>query len=309
VTHHPFRRTTTTLHGILHGILRGRRAADRGAVAAACVCLVLGALLGSADAAHGRGRNEPATAPDAAFASATGTGHAPFSGSVTDAAGAPLSEVAVAMCASACWPTTTDDSGRFHYPSLPVERYVLDVRGESFAGRRLTSVVLPVEVMAGGGGDLPPVQLHDAAALDWEGTAPVRIAGLSLVPTEPVDLAALQRAAGGGDTTSAIIGGARIPPAAWPEYELAAQELRYRPLAMWALYPFGAHLEGSLALHAARPPELDAQDAELAFFSVDVVTGAAEWLGPALPEHDYLRTAEDRGISTLTWVILAARDR
>ena len=297
---HPFRRGTATLGG--------RRAAGSGAVAAACVCLALGVLLVSADAAHGRGRNEPATGPDAAFASGAETGHAPFSGSVTDAAGAPLPEVAVAMCASACWPTTTDGSGRFHYPSLPIERYALDVRGESVTGRTLTSVVLPVEVVAGGA-ELAPVQLHDAAALDWEGTAPVRLAGLSLVPAEPVDLAALQRATGGGDATSAIIGGAWIPPAAWPEYELAAQDARYRPLAMWALYPFGAHLNGSLALHAARPPELDGQHAELAFFRVDAVTGNAEWLGPALPEHDYLRTADNRGISTLTWVILAVRDR
>ena len=275
---------------------------------AAVAGLVLTALLGFPDAAHGRGRSA-AAGPDAAFPIDAATGHAPFSGVVIDAGGVPLPEVAVAMCASTCWPATTDDAGRFFYPSLPVERYVLDVRGESVGGRTLTSVVLPVE-LTDGGGELPPVQLHDATALDWEGTAPVRFAGLSLVPAGPVDLGALQRATGaGGNAASATIGGAQVPRAAWPQYELAAQDVRYRPVAMWALYPFGARLGGPLTLHAARPPELGAHDEDLAFFSVDAVTGTAEWLGPALPEHDYLRTGPDRGISTLTWVILAARDR
>ena len=113
---------------------------------------------------------EAATVPVAAFANDAETGHAQFSGVVIDAVGVPLPEVAVAMCASACWPTTTDNSGRFWYPSLPVERYVLDIRGESVGGRTLTSVVLPVD-LTDGGGELPPVQLHDATALDWQGTA------------------------------------------------------------------------------------------------------------------------------------------
>ncbi len=272
-------------------------------------------LLVPPDTAHGRGRSEPAGGLDAAFANGAASGnaaagHAPFSGVVTDAGGAPLPEVSVAMCASACWPTTTDDSGRFFYPSLPVEHYVLDVRGGSVAGRTLTSVVLPVELTAAGR-DLPPVQLHDATAIGWAGTAPVEFAGLSLVPSGPVDLDALQRATGpgGSGATSAVIGGARIPPDAWPEYELAAHDARYRPLAMWALHPFGARLAEPLALHAVPPPEFTGDGEELAFFSVDDVTGTAEWLGAALPEGGGLRTGPHGGISTLTWVILAARYR
>ena len=275
--------------------------------------MLASALLVSPDTAHGRGRSEPAAGPDAAFAGSAASGnaaagHAPFSGVVTDAGGAPLPDVAVAMCASACWPTTTDDSGRFFYPSLPVERYVLDVRGESVAGRTLTSVVLPVELTAAGR-ELPPVRLHDAAAVGWEGTAPVEFAGLTLVPAAPVDLGALQRATGAGGAASALIGGARIPPAAWPDYELAAHDARYRPVAMWALYPFGARLREPLALHAVPPPEFDGDRGDLAFFSVDDVTGTAEWLGTALPERNGLRTGPAGGISTLTWVILAARNR
>ena len=276
--------------------------------------MLASALLVSPDTAHGRGRSEPAAGPDAAFAgSATagnaGAGHAPFSGVVTDAGGTPLPEVAVAMCASACWPTTTDESGRFLYPSLPVERYVLDVRGESVPGRTLTSVVLPVELTAAGR-ELPPVRLHDATAVGWEGTAPVEFAGLILVPAGPVDLGPLQRATGaGGGAASAVIGGARIPPKAWPDYELAAQDARYRPVAMWALYPFGARLAEPLALHAVPPPEFDGDREDLAFFSVDDVTGTAEWLGTALPERGGLRTGPAGGVSTLTWVILAARNR
>ena len=289
-----------------------RRAA--GAAIAAAICLLGTALLASPDTAHGRGRSEPVADLDAAFANGVASGnaevgHAPVSGVVTDAVGAPLPKVSVAMCGSACWPTTTDESGRFFYPSLPVERYVLDLRGESVAGRTLTSVVLPVELTADGR-DLPPVRLHDATAIGWEGTAAVEFAGLSLVPTGPVDLGALQRATGaGGDAASAMIGGARIPREAWPQYELAAQDARYRPLAMWALYPFGARLAEPLALHAVPPPEFDGAAEELALFSVDDVTGTAEWLGAALPERGGLRTGPDGGISTLTWVILAARTR
>ena len=285
----------------------GERTATR--PAAACACLLLAALLTAPDTALGRGRKE-AVSPESLFTNDQANGHAPFSGTVTDAGGAPLSEVAVAMCASACWPTTTDAAGQFSFPSLPIERYVLDVRGESVAGRVLTSVVLPVELPAGGR-ELPPVQLHDATALQWHGTAPVRIAGLSLVPAGPVDLGALRRAAGtGGGDAPATIGGAPVPRAAWPEYELAAHDAHYRPLAMWALYPFGARLGGRLALQAARPTELGAgQEEDLAFFSVDQVTGTAEWLGPAHSEQDHLHSGPDAGITTLTWVILAVRSR
>ena len=299
---HPLRRAAC--------VPAGERTTARPAVAAAaCACLLLAASLAAPDTAHGRGRKEAAVSPDALFANDHATGHAPFSGTVTDAAGVPLSEVAVAMCASACWPTTTDAAGQFFYPSLPVERYVLDVRGESVAGRVLTSVVLPVDLPAGGR-ELPPVQLHDATALHWQGAAPVQVAGLSLVPAGPVDLDALRRAAGaGGGEAPATIGGAPVPRAAWPEYELAAQDIRYRPVAMWALYPFGVRLGGPLTLQAARPPELAADQEELAFFSVDQATGTAEWLGPARSEYNYLHSGPDAGITTLTWVILAVRNR
>ena len=285
--------------------IRHRRSAGAGA------CLLAAALLAIPDAAHGRGRNDAPAGADDVFADQTTTGHAAFSGVVTDTGGEPLSEVAVAMCASACWPTTTDDSGRFSYPSLPIERYVLDVRGESVDGRTLTSMVLPVELTAGGRA-LPPLQLHDATALHWHGTAPVRFAGLSLIPTGPVDLDELRRATGAGtgdDAVPATIGGARVPPAAWPEYALVAQEARYRPVAMWALYPFGARLGGPLELRATPPADVAVPGTDLAFFSVDATTGTATWLGPAVAEHDYLSSGPDRGISTLTWVILAARTR
>jgi hypothetical protein len=282
------------------------------AIGAACACLVLAALLAAPGAAHGKGRQERDTAtlvPDAVFTNDETTRHATFSGVVTDAGGAPLAEVAVAMCGSACWPTTTDESGRFSYPSLPVERYVLDVRGESVQGRTLTSVVLPVE-LPDGGRELPPLQLHDAMSLTWGGTAPVALAGLRLLPAGPLDLGALQRATGTDDDAAhATIGGTQVPPAAWPHYELAAADTRYRPLAMWALYPFGARVGGMLTLQAARPPEPGVSDDDLAFFTVDVVTGTAEWLGPALVEDDYVHTGPDSGISTLTWVILASRSR
>ena len=288
-----------------------RRAAGRSATAAACTCLLLAALIAAPDTVHGRGRSDPAAGADDWFIDRDASGHAAFSGMVTDTGSAPLPEVAVAMCASACWPATTDESGRFSYPSLPVERYVLDVRGESVRGRTLTSVVLPVE-LTDGGRELAPVQLHDATAVHWHGDAPVRFGGLSLIPAGPVDLDALRRAAGAdtdGTAAPATIGGARVPPAAWPDYELAAQDAHYQPVAMWALYPFGVRLGGPLELRAARPADPAAHDAELAFFSVDAVTGTAQWLGPAVADQDYLRTGPDRGISSLTWVILAARTR
>ena len=300
----------TPRHLLRHAALgaAGRPATHGGAIAAACACLVLAALLAAPDAAHGRGRKEAAVSPDALFADDPAAGHAPFSGVVIDAGGTPLAEVAVAMCASACWPTTTDESGRFSYPSLPVERYVLDVRGESVAGRTLTSVVLPVE-LPDGGRELPPLQLHDATAVTWQGTAPVAFAGLHLVPAGPVDLSALRRATGvDGAAAHATIGGALVPPAAWPQYELAAGDARYRPVAMWALYPFGARLGAPLALQAARPGPSE-PDEDLGFFSVDAVTGTAEWVGPALAEDGHLRSGPDSGITTLTWVILAARSR
>ena len=140
-----------------------------------------------------------AAMPEEAFANASAYGSdgqagAQFSGVVTDAAGAPLAGVGVAMCGSACWPAWTDESGRFLYESLPVERYALDVRGESVAGRTLTSVVLPVALTAGSQTLGTPLRLHEAELVaGWHGNSPVRFAGISLTPNGPVDVAALAR--------------------------------------------------------------------------------------------------------------------
>ena len=271
--------------------------------------LVAVALLAVTVTACGGGRRHAVAAmPEEAFANASAYGsdeQAQFSGVVTDTAGAPLAGVGVAMCGSACWPAWTDESGRFVYDSLPVERYALDVRGESVAGRTLTSVVLPVTLTAGSQTLGTPLRLHEAESVaEWRGNSPVRFAGISLTPTGPVDVAALARAAGAG---SATIGGAQVPREAWPEYPLADGEARYRPLAMWALHPFGVPVGGPLTVRVARPAHTAGRDADLAFFSVDPLTGAAHWLGPAIAEQDALRTGPDRGITTLTWIILAER--
>ena len=270
--------------------------------------LVVVAVSVLAVGAYGRGqRSAEVQTPASAFATTAGRDLAQFSGVVLDAADLPVPEVPVAMCASACWPAWTDATGRFAFENLPLERYTLDVRGDALADRTLTSVVFVVELEAGHQ-ELPhPVRLADAVAVPrWDGIVPVSFAGLSLIPAGPVDLAALQRAAGGepgGGTAN--IGGARIPPGAWPAYRLAVDEVPYRPLAMWALRPFGVNAGGPLAIQAPRPA-IDT-GAELAFFSVDLVAGTAQWLGPAIPDGEQVRTAAGSGIETLTWIILAAR--
>lgn len=259
-------------------------------------------LAGAACNGGPRGAGVEAPDPATAFTPPPAAAQAQFAGVVVDASGAPLADVAVAMCASACWPARTDRQGRFSYPALPVERYALDVRGESVAERALTSVVFPVELTAGAQALPAPIQLQDAVSVpEWDGAGPVRFAGLSLTPATPVDLSRLQPAGG------AAVGGARIPPAGWPDYRLALDAIPYQALAMWALRPFGAHAGQRLAVHVAAPaPELGA-GADLAFFSVDPVTGAAEWLGPAVAAAHGVGTAAGSGIETLTWIILAAR--
>lgn len=274
--------------------------------------LVAVLLIAAAATAHGIGRRDAeAAAPADAFAGGmTAAGNAQFSGVVTDAAGVPLADVAVAMCGSACWPAWTDQSGRFFYDSLPAEHYALDVRGASVAGRTLTSVVLPVTLAPGSQELAAPVQLHEAESVaGWQGTMPVRFAGMSLAPQGPVDVAALARAIGAGsDAETGTIGGAQVPRGAWPEYRLAANEVSYRPLAMWALHPFGVQVGGPLTVRVARPSGTEAAQVDLAFFEVDLLTGGAQWLGPAIAEQDDLHTGPDRGITTLTWIILAVRD-
>ena len=270
------------------------------------VLLVLIVLAACAGTAYSRGQRSAGDQgePAAAFAQPAGEESAGFGGRVVDALGMPLANVYVAMCASACWPARTDAEGRFFYEDLPVERYALDVRGDAVAERTLTSVVFPVELVAGDQ-ELPtPIQLQEAvSAPAWDGTGPARFAGLSLIPSAPVDLSVLDRA-GGGD-----IGGARVPPSGWPSYRLAVDQVPYRPLAMWALRPFGARAGQPLAVRAAVPAEGLETGTELAFFSVDPVTGAAEWLGPAVPVGDEVGTAAGSGIETLTWIILAAPQR
>ncbi len=267
--------------------------------------LLLAALAGAACGGGQRGAAAAEQAPAAAFDAPAAAEQAGFAGVVVDAGGAPLADVAVAMCASACWPTRTDANGRFSYEGLPVERYALDVRGGTVAERSLTSVVFPVE-LAAGDQELPaPIELQEAASVpEWDGAAPVQVAGLSLIPAEPVDLSALKRA-------GAAIGGARVPPSGWPDYRLVIDDVPFQPLAMWALRPFGAHLGQPLAVRVAAPAHADAAGAanELAFFSVNPVTGAAEALGPALPDGGAVGTAAGSGVETLTWIILAARSR
>lgn len=262
---------------------------------------MLAALAGAActDGPRGAGADQ---APAAAFARPAGGEQAQFGGTVVDAGGAPLANVAVVMCASACWPARTDDRGRFAYEQLPVERYALDVRGDSVAARALTSVVFAVELAAGDQELAVPIQLQEAVSVpEWDGARPVRFAGLSLIPATPVDLNLLERAGGGA------IGGARVPPAGWPDYRLAVGEVPYRPLAMWALRPFGAHAGQRLAVRAEAPEPVGG--GELAFFSVNPVSGAAELLGPAVPVAGGVGTAPGSGVETLTWIILAARQR
>ena len=272
----------------------------RGAIPRRLGLVMLAALAGAAcnDGPRGAGADQ---APAAAFAVPAGGEQARFGGTVVDAGGTPLANVAVAMCASACWPARTDGRGRFAYEQLPVERYALDVRGDSVAERALTSVVFAVELAAGDQELTEPIQLQEAVSVpEWDGARPVRFAGLSLIPSTPVDLNLLERDGG-------AIGGARVPPASWPDYRLAVDEAPYRPLAMWALRPFGAHAGQRLAVRAAAPEP--GGGSELAFFSVNPVSGAAELLGPAVPVAGGVGTAPGSGVETLTWIILAARQR
>ena len=269
------------------------------------VLLVLVVLAALAGAVYSRGQRSAGGQgePAAAFAQPAGGQTARFGGLVVDAGGIPVADVYVAMCASACWPARTDAEGRFAYEELPVERYALDVRGDTVAERALTSVVFPVQLVAGDQELATPIQLQEAVSVPaWDGTGPARFAGLSLIPSAPVDLSVLER--GGG-----AIGGARIPPSGWPSYRLAMDQVSFRPLAMWALRPFGARAGQLLEVRAAVPAQARESGTELAFFSVDPVTGAAEWLGPAVPVGDEVGTAAGSGIETLTWIILAAPER
>ena len=268
--------------------------------------LVLAVLVAATGALHGRGQRSARDqeAPAAAFAQPAGESSARFAGLVVDAAGMPVAGVYVAMCASACWPARTDADGRFRYEELPVERYALDVRGDTVTERALTSVVFPVELTAGDQELGAPIQLQEAVSVPaWDGVGPARFAGLSLIPSAPVDVSLLDRGDGGA------IGGAQVPPSGWPGYRLAVEEVPYRPLAMWALRPFGARAGQLLEVRAAVPAQDLESGTEMAFFSVDPVTGAAEWLGPAVPVGDEVGTAAGNGIETLTWIILAAPRR
>ena len=238
---------------------------------------------------------------------------AQFSGVVLDPAGVPVPEVAVAMCASACWPARTDSSGRFVYDDLPVEQYALDVRGESIKERALTSVVFPVKLVAGVQELTAPVRLQEAVpASPWNETAAMSFSGLILIPGAGVDLAALERVDDGAASAATpprrvVLGGAQVPASAWPAYRLARNEVAYEPVAMWALRPFGIQTGAPLGVRIPRPHAHAAAAAgtELAFFNVDLVTGAAEWLGPAVVDGAMLHTEPGRGIETLTMIILA----
>ena len=269
--------------------------------------LVLAVLAAATGVVYGRGQRSTGNQgqqPAAAFAQPTGGASARFAGLVVDGAGMPIADVYVAMCASACWPARTDAHGRFLYEELPVERYALDVRGDTVTERALTSVVFPVKLVAGAQELGAPIQLQEVVSVPaWDGVEPARFAGLSLIPAAPVDLSLLDRAGGGA------IGGAQIPPSGWPSYRLAVEQVPYRPLAMWALRPFGARTGQLLEVRAAVPVQDLESSTEMAFFSVDPVTGAAEWLGPAVPVGDEVGTAAGNGIETLTWIILAAPQR
>lgn len=268
--------------------------------------LVLAVLAAATGAVYGRGQRgaEDPADPAAAFAQPTAEASARFAGLIVDAAGMPIADVYVAMCASACWPARTDADGRFLYEELPVEQYALDVRGETVTERALTSVVFPVKLEAGDQDLGAPIQLQEAVSVPaWDGVGPARFAGLSLIPSAPVDLSMLDRAGGGA------IGGAQVPPSGWPSYRLAVDQVPYRPLAMWALRPFGARAGQLLEVRAAVPAQDLESGTEMAFFSVDPVTGAAEWLGPAVPVGDEVGTAAGNGIETLTWIILATPQR
>ena len=221
---------------------------------------------------------------------AAGTG-ATVTGVVVDAAGAPLANVPVSMCATACWPGVTDDNGRFRFADLPVEHYAVDVRGDRLAGRLLISTIFPWDVVPGTQSLAAPVRLHVPVMPEgWDGAQPLRVAGLQLTPTQPIDVGELQRLTG-----DAAIGAALIPPEDWPNYKLTRDGRAYEPLLMWALRPFG-HVLGAPLQVGVDEKLLRRFDSNTALFHVDVVTG--------LP-----RQLSSRTVEVVSWVILASPAR
>ncbi len=225
-------------------------------------------------------------------ATTAGGNGATVSGRVVDAAGAPLANVPVSMCATACWPTTTDRDGQFHFADLPVEPYAVDIRGDRLAGRLLLSTIFPWDVVAGTQSLAAPVTLHEPLMPDgWDGRGPLRIAGLRLAPTEPMDVEELARLTG-----DATIGGALIPPEDWPQYSLNRDGRRYEPLLMWALRPFG-HVLGAPIEVGVEEELLGRFGPDATLFVVDVVTGHA------------MPAAASATFDVVSWVILASPAR
>ena len=221
-----------------------------------------------------------------------GRNSATVSGRVVDAAGAPVANVPVSMCATVCWPTTTGPDGEFYFADLPVESYAVDVRGDRLAGRLLLSTIFPWDVVAGTQGLAVPVTLHEPfMPSGWDGRGSLSIAGLRLAPTKPMDVEELLRLTG-----DVVIGGALIPPEDWPQYSISRDGRRYEPLLMWALRPFGHVLRSPIEV-SVEEDLLWRFEPEATLFVVDVVTGHA------------IPVAESATFDVVSWVILASPAR
>ena len=99
--------------------------------------------------------------------------------------------------------------------------------------------------------------------------------------------------------------GTKIPSEYWPSYQLEKEGIKYFPLAMWALSPFGDNELGNLFLKGAY---IDGDwSGDVGFFLVNLETGGCDWLGNATMAGG-LVTNKKLPLKTLSWVILAKQD-
>lgn len=229
-----------------------------------------------------------------------------FSGHVTDSFEKPLTDVSVLLCGSACWMARTETDGTFRFTDVPPEQYKLEVRGHLVSSRDLSTVLFPIQIVAGEQKLLTPIRLLDIVSKPLvDATEGVNIEGLNLKLESMTDLAVLEQAS--KEENNPEIGAALVPSSDWPDYSLQSAGRTYSPVTMWALSPFGVDLGIPWSAQVDFQEEIHPGDKTFAFFSVDHITGEAKWLSHAMLNGNKFCTLEGHGIQIFTWLILAVQ--
>ncbi len=265
-----------------------------GRAAAAVLAIAAGACGGSSDdtdAGTQTRRQIPDAEPEAPSYTLTAK--------ITDSEGTPLAEANASICGNACFYGTAGADGTLTKTNLPAATYVMQVGGAKTDARALSKVAFSIVIDSNRTLDKPVRVPIVGSKVPITGAVEPRSlgAGLTLIAgSTGLTLPA------GADENAPFFAGAKVAADASPAYVFEGKKV----LDYWALAPFTASSDVKSGVQIDNTYSL-AAGASASLFTLNVTTGEFEEAVTLTVSSDgkTLGTAEQEGISKITWLALA----